>query len=192
LPWEAGVSITPLPEPDKIVYLQGLIDDAIAKGAKVVNAAEGGGQVFGLIMKPAIVYPVTSDMRLWHEEQFGPVVPVAQFSNMREIDNYLSTTPYGQQASIFTQNPRGVASLIDTLSTIVGRININTQCGRSPDVFPFSGRRNSALGTMSVTEGLLSFSIPTVIATKDVPLNRDVISKAIDQSNFLHMEPANK
>ncbi len=166
LPWEAGVSITPLPEPDKIVYLQGLIDDAIAKGAKVVNAAEGGGQVFGLIMKPAIVYPVTSDMRLWHEEQFGPVVPVARFSDEQEVKDYIVHMPYGQQAAVFTNSASTVASFVDTLSTIVGRININTQCGRSPDVFPFSGRRNSALGTLSVTEAVNAFSIETVIAFK--------------------------
>ena len=49
----------------------------------------------------------------------------------------------------------------------MGRINLNVQCSRSPDVFPFSGRRSSAMGTMSVSEALKSFSVETVIALKE-------------------------
>ena len=48
----------------------------------------------------------------------------------------------------------------------MGRVNINTQCGRSPDELPFSGRRSSALGTMSVSEALRAFSTETVVAGK--------------------------
>ena len=59
---------------------------------------------------------------------------------------------------------KAAAPLVDALSTVVGRININAQCGRSPDVVPFSGRRSSAQGTMSVTEALRAFSIETVVA----------------------------
>lgn len=45
----------------------------------------GGGEVHGFLMRPAIVYPVTKDMRLWHEEQFGPVIPVAIYSDEAEV-----------------------------------------------------------------------------------------------------------
>ena len=48
----------------------------------------------------------------------------------------------------------------------VGRVNLNTQCGRSPDELPFSGRRSSALGTMSVSEALRAFSTETLVAGK--------------------------
>merc|ERR1719316_2607774 len=67
LPWEAGVKITPLPEPNKPTYLQGLITEALEKGAEVINKSEGGGELTGALFKPAIVAPVTPDMRLWHE-----------------------------------------------------------------------------------------------------------------------------
>ena len=56
---------------------------------------------------------------------------------------------------------------MDALSTIVGRVNINMQCARGPDVFPFSGRRSSAMGTMSVTEALRAFSVETLVAVAD-------------------------
>lgn len=65
LPWEANVSITPLPEPSKPGYLRDLIEDAKSKGASVLNENCGGGELSGALMRPAVVYPVTSDMRLW-------------------------------------------------------------------------------------------------------------------------------
>jgi glyceraldehyde-3-phosphate dehydrogenase (NADP+) len=73
LPWLPGTLITPLPEPGKIDFLQSLVEDAVSKGAAVVNADLGGGLIYGNIFVPAIVAPVTESMRLWHEEQFGPV-----------------------------------------------------------------------------------------------------------------------
>jgi glyceraldehyde-3-phosphate dehydrogenase (NADP+) len=88
LPWEPGISITPLPEPNKPAYLQELIADAEAKGARVVNGRDNGGkggQLNGCLFHPAVVYPVTSEMRLFHEEQFGPVIPVAVYKDTSEL-----------------------------------------------------------------------------------------------------------
>ena len=62
--------------------MNALVVDACEKGAKVVNESLGGGAIAGTIMIPAVVAPVTKDMRLWHEEQFGPVVPVALFDDI--------------------------------------------------------------------------------------------------------------
>lgn len=96
--------------------------------------------------------------------QFGPVVPVARFRDLSEVQSALKVSWNGQQASIFTGDAKAAAPLVDTLATIVGRINLNVQCGRSPDTVPFSGRRSSAQGTMSVTEALRAFSVETVVA----------------------------
>lgn len=191
LPWESNVSITPLPQQTKPKYLFDLIADARAKGAEVINEDTGGGQLSGSLMKPAIVYPVTSDMRLWHEEQFGPVIPIAVYEDIEEVYDYLARTPFGQQAAVFTKSAEASAELIDILSTIVGRININTQCGRSPDVFPFSARRSSALGTMSITEALRSFSIETVVAAKKTDLNENILIDYEKYSKFLYPMQSN-
>jgi acyl-CoA reductase-like NAD-dependent aldehyde dehydrogenase len=60
MPWEAGVNITPLPEPDKTAYMRQCVDDAVAKGARVVN--EGGGAYCDTFFYPAVVYPVREGM----------------------------------------------------------------------------------------------------------------------------------
>jgi len=185
LPWTDGVSITPLPEPTRPGYLQSLVEDAVSKGANVINSHLGGGQLDGNLFYPAIVAPVTKLMKLWHEEQFGPVVPIAYYSDRREVEEYIQQMPFGQQAAVFSSDSVSIAHWVDLLSTAVGRININTQCGRSPDVFPFSGRRSSALGTLSVTEALSAFSVETVLACKATPQNVDLVLQAEESSCFL-------
>jgi glyceraldehyde-3-phosphate dehydrogenase (NADP+) len=185
LPWDMGVSITPLPEHNKIANMNSLIDDALNHGARVINQELGGGSSRGNLMIPAVIFPVNRDMRLWDEEQFGPIIPVATYKELSEIYEYYRTTSYGQQASIFTNNLNSVAGLLDFLSTAVGRININTQCGRSPDSIPFSGRRSSALGTMSIINALMEFSIEVVVATKANDNNILLFNNIDIESNFL-------
>lgn len=188
MPWKEGVNITPLPEGiKKVDYLKSLINDAVSKGATVINAKQGGGDVVsGSLMVPAIVYPVSSNMRLWNEEQFGPVVLIAIYSDINKVIDYFKTTSYGQQTAIFTKNVKAAAPLIDVLSTTVGRINLNTQCGRGPDTLPFTGRRSSALGTLSITGGLNTFSVETVVAGKDNEVNRKILDQLNVETKFLN------
>ena len=79
-PWEKSVFLTPLPEKEKPAYIQELIDDATSKGAKVINAK--GGQHSENYIFPAILYPINKEMRVYHEEQFGPVVPILTFKDI--------------------------------------------------------------------------------------------------------------
>ena len=67
---------------------------------------------------------------------------------------------------MFGKDPDLIARLVDPLWNQVGRVNINCQCQRSPDVFPFVGRKDSAEGTLSVHDALRSFSIRTMVAAK--------------------------
>ena len=183
LPWDAGVDVTPLPEPKKPAYLTELIADAVKHGAAVVN--DRGGDTEGQLFHPALVYPVTAAMRLFHEEQFGPVVPVATYEDLGEVVETLKHSWNGQQAALFTEDPVAAAPLVDALSTIVGRVNVNMQCARGPDAFPFSGRRSSAMGTMSVTEALKAFSVETLIAVNDDAKGAAFGDALGDVANFL-------
>ena len=185
MPWEEGVSITPLPEPHKTDYLTELIDDARVKGARVMNRR--GGRVQGTHMYPAVVYPVQADMRLYHEEQFGPVIPVAAFTDIAEPMEYVTQSNYGQQVSLFGSDPQVIARLIDPLVNQVCRVNINSQCQRGPDTFPFTGRKDSAEGTLSVSDALRVFTIRTLVAAKEVDANKQILKSIVTErdSRFL-------
>ncbi|HEY6838382.1 MAG TPA: NADP-dependent glyceraldehyde-3-phosphate dehydrogenase [Geobacteraceae bacterium] len=177
MPWEEWVNITPLPEAGKPTYLADLVADATTLGARVVNA--GGGTVDASFFSPAIVYPVDARMRLYHEEQFGPVIPVLSFANTAEPIDYIVTSPYGQQVSIFGRESESIAKLIDPLVNQVSRVNINSQCQRGPDIFPFTGRKDSAVGTLSVSDALRAFSIRTLVAAKESEANKDLIRRIV-------------
>jgi glyceraldehyde-3-phosphate dehydrogenase (NADP+) len=66
-------------------------------------------------------------------------------------------------------------------------VNINSQCQRGPDTYPFTGRKDSAEGTLSVTDALRVFSIRTIVATKQTDANKKIIQTILreHQSRFL-------
>ncbi|MBL8953836.1 MAG: NADP-dependent glyceraldehyde-3-phosphate dehydrogenase [Myxococcaceae bacterium] len=172
-PWEPGVSLTALPEPGKTQYLEGLLDNAKQHGARVLNPH--GGEVTGAFFRPAVVFGVTRAMRLWHEEQFGPLVPIAVFDDEQEVIDAVVESPFGQQVSLFGRDAVKLGRVIDACAHQVGRINLNCQCQRGPDSFPFNGRKDSAEGTLSVTDALRVFSIRTVVAAKATEANKQVV-----------------
>ncbi|MHA5864371.1 aldehyde dehydrogenase family protein, partial [Pseudomonas aeruginosa] len=127
------------------------------------------------------------DMRLYHEEQFGPLVPVVPYRELDEVIDYVLRSDYGQQLSLFGNDPAQIGRLVDAFANQVGRINVNAQCQRGPDSYPFNGRKNSAEGTLSVHDALRVFSIRTLVATRDTEANKTLVSEIIRNraSNFL-------
>ena len=133
-----------------------------------------GGLQDRTIVAPTVLYPVTPAMRVYDEEQFGPLVPIVKFRDTSEIVQSVLQSSFGQQASVFSQNPASIGSLLDILVNQVSRVNINTQCQRGPDIFPFTGRKNSACGTLSIADALRVFSIRSVVAFKDTKANQEI------------------
>ena len=184
-PWEPGVKLTPLPEPNKPAYIQGLIDDAKKHGATILNAK--GGETLDNYIFPAVLYPVNKQMEVFHEEQFGPVVPIISFKDINEPLNDIADSNYGQQVSLFGKDVHTLSPLIDSLVNLVCRVNLNSSCQRGPDVYPFTGRKDSAVSTLSVYDALRSFSIRTFVASKDNPYNNSILEELLEKktSNFI-------
>ena len=200
LPWQKFQSssgkqtpsnITPLPNQKRVSYMKELIDDAVEKGATALNSNAGvliGGEN-STLMVPTILYDVNERMKIFEEEQFGPISPIVLYDDIESIKSYARDGKYGQQAAIFTADGKDNATdILDSFSSIFGKININSQCGRSPDTLPFSGRRSSAMGVMSVTDALKEFSVPTVIAYKqkgDGDITHQVVQSIESKSSFM-------
>jgi glyceraldehyde-3-phosphate dehydrogenase (NADP+) len=187
MPWEDSF-LTPLPEPSKPGYIQELISDAKSKGAKVLN--KRGGELSENYSFPAVMYPITDDMNLYHEEQFGPVIPIISYKEIDEPLDAMAASEYGQQVSLFGNDVTKLAPLVDTLANLVCRVNLNSACQRGPDVYPFTGRKNSAVSTLSVYDALRSFSIRTFLASKNTPYNKEILEQLLnsDKSNFVSTE----
>ena len=187
MPWE-DTFLTPLPEPSKPDYIEELIEDAKAKGAKVLNIK--GGEKSTNYTFPAVLYPVTEEMKVYQEEQFGPVIPIVSYKEIDEPLDAMAASEYGQQVSLFGRDIRKIGPLIDTLANLVCRVNLNSACQRGPDVYPFTGRKNSAVSTLSVYDALRSFSIRTFVATKENVANKAILKDLLEssKSNFISTE----
>lgn len=170
MPWQEGVTVTPLPDPAHPAYLAGLVEDAVGRGARVVN--RGGGESAGSLVRPAVVYPVVREARLFVEEQFGPLVPVSTFDTPEEAVGIVERSEFGQQVALFGRAPELVGPLLDHLANLVCRVNLDTQCRRGPDVYPFTGRKDSAVGTLSISDALRVFSLRSLVATTEAQAAR--------------------
>ena len=126
-------------------------------------------------------------MNVYHEEQFGPVVPVVPFDDIEEAIQYVVNSNFGQQVSIFGNDSKQISRMIDTFSNQVGRINLNTQSQRGPDSFPFNGRKDSAEGTLSVADALRVFSIRTLVAAKSTDTNKKIIGNIINNKESVFL-----
>ncbi|GAA3596366.1 NADP-dependent glyceraldehyde-3-phosphate dehydrogenase [Flavivirga amylovorans] len=184
-PWDSGVKLTPLPEVNKPSYIKELIDDAQEKGAKILN--NKGGELSENFIFPAVLYPVNKNMRIYNEEQFGPLVPIVPFTDIEEPLDDMAASNYGQQVSLFGKDINTLSPLIDTLVNLVCRVNLNSSCQRGPDVYPFTGRKDSAFSTLSVHDALRSFSIRTFVASKDNDYNNAILNELLEKktSNFI-------
>ena len=127
-------------------------------------------------------------MKLYREEQFGPIIPVMSFEDVETALEYVITSDHGQQVSIFGSNPDQIGALVDPLVNQVCRVNINCQCQRGPDVFPFAGRKDSAEGTLSVSDALRSFSIRSMVAAKQTESSEKLLDSIVlgHKSKFIN------
>ncbi len=116
-------------------------------------------------------------MRVCREEQFGPVVPIVPYDDLDEPIRYISASNYGQQASLFGRDRATLTKLAGRMVHNVSRVNINCQCQRSPDTVPFTGRKDSAEGSLSISEAVNAFTVPTFIATKSESGDVGIIEK---------------
>jgi hypothetical protein len=106
-----------------------------------------------------------------------------------EIDSNMTTVTAAFE-EVFGKDITVIAPLIDSLINLVCRVNINSACQRGPDVFPFTGRKDSAVGTLSIHDALRSFSIRTFVASKDNAYNNEILQELLDSKkcNFINTD----
>jgi glyceraldehyde-3-phosphate dehydrogenase (NADP+) len=152
--------ISALISPAQCDYVQGLIDDALARGARLLC----GNRREGNIMHPTVLDDVTTDMRVAWEEPFGPVLPVMRVRSIEEAIDISNRSEYGLQGSIFTADINSAVNIAMQLD--VGTVQINAKTQRGPDHFPFMGAKSSGLGTQGTR-----YSIEAMTRMKSIVLN---------------------
>jgi glyceraldehyde-3-phosphate dehydrogenase (NADP+) len=165
MPWDPAAAITPLPEAHKLATMWSLLSDATERGATIVN--DRGGNGYYSIMHPAVLDQVTLGMKIYDEEQFGPIVPVVRYRHVDEVIEWHVRSPYGQQAGIHGPETPQRRELARTLASFVARINLNDVCQRGPDTFGFTAADKSGFGTLSIRNALLAFSRSVIVQSPE-------------------------
>lgn len=151
MPWDKGVSDTPFADMSKWQQMENLLIDALSMGAKIVNPL--GGQHNGQHYIPAVLYPVTLNMKIASEEVFGPLVAIVPYDNEREVLAHLASLSQdhdlNQQAAVITADgQKAPDALLKSLRQIYAAIQINAIPKRYDGTpgLPFSARFENPLG----------------------------------------------
>jgi acyl-CoA reductase-like NAD-dependent aldehyde dehydrogenase len=132
--------------------IQGLIQDAIGKGARVV----AGGKVDGTLMSATVVDHVASTMRIYNEESFGPVVSIVRVNGVDEAVRVANDTEYGLSASVFG---RDIARALDVAKRIESGIcHVNGPTVHDEAQMPFGGVKASGYGRFGGKAGIAEFT----------------------------------
>ena len=139
---EDGVQQGPLIEPAALEKVEELLGDAVEKGARVVCGGKRHS-LGGTFFEPTILAGATREMRLAHEEIFGPVAPLFAFDSEEEGVAMANDTDYGLASYFYTRDLARAMRVSSALE--YGIVGVNTGI-ISTEVAPFGGVKNSGLG----------------------------------------------
>ncbi|WP_242206650.1 aldehyde dehydrogenase family protein [Aestuariivivens insulae] len=155
-PKDESTFIGPLTRLQQIDVLSKQVKDAIAKGA----ALKLGGQPIehdGNYFQPTVLVDCNHDMEVMMQESFGPIIGIQKVTSDKEAIALMKDTPYGLTAAVFSSNEQRAMSILQEMNT--GTVYWNC-CDRvSPNV-PWSGRKNSGLGSTLSSQGIRAFVQP--------------------------------
>jgi aldehyde dehydrogenase (NAD+) len=139
-PRDPRTAIGPITSPTQLAKIQAHVEDAVARGAKVL----AGGRTHGQYVEPTVLTGVTPEMRCYHEETFGPVVAVVPVKDVEEAVRLANDTSYGLSAAIMTGDPERGLALAERIQA--GMVHVNDATVHDEPHAPFGGIKGSGLG----------------------------------------------
>jgi len=159
-PRDPEITVGPLINPQAAERVQGLVDDAVAKGALLVK----GGKHTDSYFEPTLLDFVPRDAQIATEETFGPVVTVARVKGVDEAIGLTNESRYGLDSCVFTNNLYTAWKVAKALEE--GTVTINDAPAHGVGYFPFGGNKDSGLGR----EGI-GYSIDEMTRIKTIQFN---------------------
>jgi acyl-CoA reductase-like NAD-dependent aldehyde dehydrogenase len=144
-PTDESVSIGPLINEKAVAKVEGLVSDAVRKGAEVFL---GGKRGHGLFYEPTVLGSVTGEMRIAWEETFGPVATVLPVEDYEEAIYTANKSEYALDSSVFTKSLE--RALDCGMRLLSGTVQINAAPSHGIGDFPFGGDEASGLGRQGI------------------------------------------
>jgi succinate-semialdehyde dehydrogenase/glutarate-semialdehyde dehydrogenase len=146
---DPGVDLGPLIDDDAVGKVRRLVDDAIARGARLVHG--GLDRIQRRVVPPIVLDRITPDMQLWREEIFGPVVAVRTARDADDALAHANDTEYGLVAYVYTRDPAQQVRFTERLET--GMVGVNQGLVSTAQA-PFGGIKHSGVGREGSRHGL--------------------------------------
>ena len=138
--WQPGVTVGPLIDEAALTKVEALVADAREKGARLLC---GGRRLHGLFYAPTVLEGITPDMRIAHEEIFGPVAPIYRFETEEEGIALANASDYGLAGYLYARDVGRILRVAEALE--VGVVGVNTG-STSNEAAPFGGIKQSGFG----------------------------------------------
>ena len=148
--FDPGVQIGPLIDAAGLAKVESLMADAVDKGARVVCGGQPDARG-GLYYQPTVIKGVREDMRMMHEEIFGPVAPLFAFKTEAEALRMANATEFGLASYFYTRDPSRIFRVSEGLE--YGMVGVNTGL-MSSEVAPFGGVKQSGFGREGSIHGV--------------------------------------
>src|SRR4051795_3926614 len=151
-PRDEGTAIGPVINPGAVERIRGLLEDAKAKGAKVL----AGGEIEGSVVQPTVLAGVTPEMKIYYEESFGPIACIVEVDDADQAVAVANDTEYGLAAAVFS---RDVDAAMDVARRIESGIcHINSSTVHDEPQMPFGGVKGSGWGRFGGQAALEEFT----------------------------------
>ena len=160
---EAGTTMGPLANARRVPAMEGLIADAVQKGATIATGGKRIGNV-GNFFEPTVLTGVTPDMRVMNEEPFGPIALFARFGTLDEVITEANRLPFGLASYAYTASNRTVTLLGARVEA--GMLSINHHGIALPEV-PFGGMKDSGYGSKGGLEAIEAY-LNTKLVTQSI------------------------
>jgi succinate-semialdehyde dehydrogenase/glutarate-semialdehyde dehydrogenase len=150
-----GVQMGPLANPRRVSAMESLCADALAKGARLLcggERREGAGWFY----PPSVLADVPDDARIMNDEPFGPLVPIAPFTDLQDAVHQANRLPFGLAAYAMTRSLSRASAMSEQLEA--GMVCINHFTVSTPSS-PFGGMKESGYGSEGGIEGLDAYLV---------------------------------
>ncbi|MFQ5436708.1 MAG: aldehyde dehydrogenase family protein, partial [Anaerolineae bacterium] len=159
--------------------IEGHMQDALAKGARVVY----GGQRQGMFMEPTVVVDVDHSMKLMQEETFGPIMPIMKVKDETEALWLANDSQFGLSACIWSSNMRQAKRIAHRLE--VGSVNVNDAISHYPvSLLPFGGVKQSGNARTHGQAEVLQFTHLRSYAIGRPPLPFDIATRMREPNHY--------
>ncbi|MDD3597302.1 aldehyde dehydrogenase family protein [Sulfuricurvum sp.] len=139
-PEDPTTIIGPLIEEAQCRFIDGLIDDALYKGATLLSGREHEGCFY----KPTVIADVTEEMVIFHEEAFGPAAAIIKARDIDHVIELANNSTYGLSSSVITDNLSAALKLSEEIES--GMVHINGPTIQDEAHIPFGGVKESGMG----------------------------------------------